>query len=582
MTKQLSKSVQKFLLLLSILFLFTAWMSGTAIAKSAYVVADHHTRAFDAWNINPGGTVTFQTSQTLTSETRDPAGLAVYEGKDSSNNDVNLLFITTEFNDTIEIWDPVTMTWVTTIHTGCPMNLSAGIAVCPRLNLVFAVARNTNTLLVFDFDPDTLAFTCYPGAPFALPNTVGAWGIALDHTTCTLYVADSISGVIRGYDVSDLASGIPEIWAYSPTQVPVGIAVDTKRQQLYSTAPDSGCAYAPTGQNKLLKIDIATKAETSVALGHGGMGVAVNEDTGDVYVTLGCSGDSISVYTSDLAIKIQETAPIGNPAGIAIGKVAFNPLNLTKDDGLGEDECVATGREITYDICYDNLANVFDVTDVIITDTLPVEAIFVSADNGGIYFNDVAHTVTWDIGTLVAGAPQACVQLVVQVTASPESDILNQVTIVSDETQPTTVEEETEVCPTIPVNIDIKPASCPNPLNVGKKGVLPVAILGTDDFDVTMIDPPTVRLAGAAPIRWAMEDVATPYEEDLEGCDNCHELMWDGYIDLTLKFVAQEVVAALGEVEDGECLKLELTGNLKEEFGGTPIAGQDVMVILKK
>ena len=34
------------------------------------------------------------------------------------------------------------------------------------------------------------------------------------------------------------------------------------------------------------------------------------------------------------------------------------------------------------------------------------------------------------------------------------------------------------------VPIDIKPQSCPNPLNVNSKGVLPVAILGTDTFDV--------------------------------------------------------------------------------------------------
>ncbi|TFG37794.1 MAG: hypothetical protein E4H46_01045 [Desulfobacterales bacterium] len=144
------------------------------------------------------------------------------------------------------------------------------------------------------------------------------------------------------------------------------------------------------------------------------------------------------------------------------------------------------------------------------------------------------------------------------------------------------VQERPGPCGTTIVDIDIKPGSCPNPLNVGKKGVLPVAILGTEDFDVTTIDPASVRLVGVAPIRWAMEDVATPYEEDLEACDNCHEFMWDGYVDLILKLGAQEVVTALGEVEDGECLTLELTGNLKEEFGGTPIAGEDVMVILKK
>ncbi|WP_136799236.1 hypothetical protein [Desulfosediminicola ganghwensis] len=136
----------------------------------------------------------------------------------------------------------------------------------------------------------------------------------------------------------------------------------------------------------------------------------------------------------------------------------------------------------------------------------------------------------------------------------------------------------------IPVEVDIKPGSCPNPLNTRQKGILPVAILGTEDFDVTTIDPESVRLVGAAPLHWSMEDVATPYEDIMHGCDThaCTELRYDGFIDLTLKFNAQEVVAAIGEVEDYECLILELSGNLKDEFGGTSFEGEDFVFILKK
>jgi len=131
--------------------------------------------------------------------------------------------------------------------------------------------------------------------------------------------------------------------------------------------------------------------------------------------------------------------------------------------------------------------------------------------------------------------------------------------------------------------IDIKPQSCPNPLNVKKKGVLPVAILGTEDIDVTQIDPATIELEGVAPLRWDWEDVATPFEPFLgkEDCmEDCTTDGPDGWLDLTLKFDAQEVVAALGAVEDGECWVLTLTGNL---LGGTPIEfGEDVIIIIKK
>lgn len=134
-----------------------------------------------------------------------------------------------------------------------------------------------------------------------------------------------------------------------------------------------------------------------------------------------------------------------------------------------------------------------------------------------------------------------------------------------------------------PVAIDIKPGSCPNSLNCKSKGVLPVAILGTAEFDVNEIDPATVRLAGVAPLRWDFEDVATPYEPftGKQDCTiDCTEMGPDGYLDATLKFDTQEVIAALGEaVLDGACLVAQLTGNLRESFGGTEIVGEDVIRI---
>jgi len=134
------------------------------------------------------------------------------------------------------------------------------------------------------------------------------------------------------------------------------------------------------------------------------------------------------------------------------------------------------------------------------------------------------------------------------------------------------------------VPTDIRPQSCPNPLNVNAKGVLPVAILGTEGFDVTAVDPASVLLEGVAPLRWNLEDVATPFEPYIgkEDAFDCTEDGPDGYLDLTLKYNIQELVGALGDVNDGDVLVLELTGNLKEEYGGTPIVGEDVVVILKK
>ena len=142
----------------------------------------------------------------------------------------------------------------------------------------------------------------------------------------------------------------------------------------------------------------------------------------------------------------------------------------------------------------------------------------------------------------------------------------------------TTVQCVTECSIPLCIEIDIKPMSCPNPLNVKDKGVLSVAILGTDELDVTQTDPATVKLEGVSPLRWAYDDVATPGIDS----DGCNTYGADGYTDLVLKFDAQEVIAALGVVNDGDVLMLMLTGNQLDEFGGTPIAGEDAVIIVKK
>lgn len=159
------------------------------------------------------------------------------------------------------------------------------------------------------------------------------------------------------------------------------------------------------------------------------------------------------------------------------------------------------------------------------------------------------------------------------------------------------IEEILEACGTtgqmVPVDVDIKPGSCPNPLrtrsadgngNARMKGVLPAAILGTEDFDVTTVDPATLGLTRdgvegeVSPIRYSYEDVATPFEGEL--CD-CHELGGDGYLDLTVKFSRDEAAEVLGLVEEeGSTLPLKIVGNISEEYGGAPIMGEDCIWIL--
>ncbi|MHC4073150.1 MAG: PKD domain-containing protein [Planctomycetota bacterium] len=132
--------------------------------------------------------------------------------------------------------------------------------------------------------------------------------------------------------------------------------------------------------------------------------------------------------------------------------------------------------------------------------------------------------------------------------------------------------------PALAVTVDIRPRSCPNPVNVKSKGVLPIAILGTDDYDVTTVDPTSVRLAGVEPIRSGYEDVATPIA-DVNDC-NCIEAGPDGFLDLTLKFETQDIVATLGDVNHDDVLTLQLTGVLYDPIPyENPIEGADCILI---
>ncbi len=112
--------------------------------------------------------------------------------------------------------------------------------------------------------------------------------------------------------------------------------------------------------------------------------------------------------------------------------------------------------------------------------------------------------------------------------------------------------------------------------------MLPVAVLGTGEFDVAGIDVSTIRLTrgdvGVAPIRWCYEDVATPYT-GAAAC-GCHELTGDGYTDLTLKFDRQELVETLELIDEaGKTIPVTVTGCLLD---GTVIEGSDCIWVLAK
>ncbi len=588
MKKQFSFVAVTFLIL-------TLALAPAAWGKSLYLASDHHSSQFDAWTINPDGTVDFQALYGLTYST-DPAGIAIDE-------DSGVMFVTSEFSPGVEMVDPVTLTYIG-VSSG-PSNLG-GIDVDDVDDIVYAVGRYTNQLYIFIWDE--VGQTLTQDAVVSLPNCSGAFGLALDEFADVLWIADSASGVVRAYNVNvaswnDIAE-IPEL-SFQPSHMPIDIAVDRIRHAVFTVSMAMGAWTPPgAGSDLISRYDLTTDTETTATLSCQGVGVTVDEVTGYAYVTVSpyCGGWP---YLGEVQAWDPSTTPwtlvdsdttSGSPAGIATANISYNPLLLAKNDVIvGE---VYIGSTFTYEITYEN-PNPYDITNTTIVDTLPPELDFVSATDGGVY-DPVSHTVTWSIGTIPMETPPTTIYLVVTVnnSAAPGSTIYNYCTIDAEEVPPTTIiddegsedpddEPGTPIGEHIPVPVDIQPTSCPNPLTMTRKGVIPVAILGTEDFDVTTIDPASVKLVGVEPLRWSLEDVATPFEPVLgkEDCMDCTTEGMDGRVDLSLKFDAEAIVQAIddifGEVEDCACLVLTLEAWIVLEDGsqGAPILGEDVVRI---
>ena len=100
-------------------------------------------------------------------------------------------------------------------------------------------------------------------------------------------------------------------------------------------------------------------------------------------------------------------------------------------------------------------------------------------------------------------------------------------------------------------------------------------------MDVIEVDLSSLRLRRpdhpeyATPLRFAYEDVATPFDGEL--CD-CHEDGPDGILDLVLHFDTQEIVEAIGPVKDGDELELILTCIVD----GIQMEGSDCIRVIKK
>lgn len=94
--------------------------------------------------------------------------------------------------------------------------------------------------------------------------------------------------------------------------------------------------------------------------------------------------------------------------------------------------------------------------------------------------------------------------------------------------------------PKVLVKIDIKPGSYPNSINLSSAGVVPVAILSSEDFDALTVVPESVSLAGASVALIGKGDKYSCHAEDVNG---------DGRPDLVCQVVTAQFMLLPGDSE---------------------------------
>jgi len=424
-------------LLILVIFVLSTYQ---VMAKSLYVIASINARPtpIHAYDIQPAPNyLAFQSEHGVPHHAGGGVGIAV-------DGDSATLFITYEHSNIIELINATTMNSTGNAQAPGAENL-AGIVYDRRTKRVYAVDRMTNDLYVYSWDYSTRNLTLLEGVDLA--GVKLAHGLALDESRSRLYVGDMLNttGVGLKDNIKVFSTKNWESLAnYTVNQSIQAIALDARNGFVYT-----GHSYMPYGGKGLLvKLDMNTMEETSVSIPNITgipddcvVGIAVDTDTGLIYITTGNQGsggsDGIMVFDPSLDL-LHTTYIVGGPTGITVptSDISYNPLSVEKTSSRKK---LSGGDLVTYTISFDNSENDYALTNVIIEDFLPPELEFVDASNGYEYYPETRR-VTWLIDRVEPGAgrQELTVRARVARNVSKGEIVGNAVTVDSDQTPPTT------------------------------------------------------------------------------------------------------------------------------------------------
>jgi len=413
------------------LFCLIILVSATAKGKSLYTIVDTGSSKVWAYEIDAN-------SLTYPTEYDSPYGSAVGLALDG-----DYMFLTFETGDDVEVASAKTMTSVQLINAPGSSNL-AGIAADHSKQKVYVVDRTGTSVYIYDWNPRIPELTLDDEIELQdLQSGEGTWGLALDEDNGKLYVTLN-ANTVRCYDTN--------YWSHlsnddiTVTHDAVGIAIDVPNQIIYTGSPYD--------QSLLSKFDIDANSETTIDVteidGNSPsdhiLGLAVDQDTGLIYATIGNTGiggsERVVVFDPNLTLH-WSSSDVGDPAGIAVAEVSYKEplLDIVKDDNdvncvyplISEAEHDLLGTPynwLYYNISYDMDGHAD--TNVVVTDYLPFEVDFDSCSTGGAYDAN-EHTVTWELGDLGSSASGSLeIRVGVNYYAKPGGTITNVCEIEGD------------------------------------------------------------------------------------------------------------------------------------------------------
>jgi Laminin B (Domain IV) len=254
----------------------------------------------------------------------------------------------------------------------------------------------------------------------------------------------------------------------------------------------------------------------------------------------------------------------GNPGG-HIRSQSLNPPDawyFNAPTAFLGDKSTAYGGILSYDLRGDNNAGLGGHPEVILS------------NNSLTLFFDAGHSRTWEsysIPLVEYGAIDGCSHCTWRVQGTGLAPTMTEMKSVLSDLKSLKIRGGISALPfgvgrldnvaisapaPEPVTIDIKPGTDPNCMNINSHGVIPVAVLGSAEFDVQTIDQTTLSFAGL--------EVRQKKKGDLQ----CHlkDTNIDGYWDLVCQFEDDETKW----MPDSET-EATLTGNLLDgiAFRGT-------------